>query len=380
MNNKAFAIKKITLSSTAVSIIWEDNKKSLFHFLWLRDNCPTSFHPDTRMRIFNILSVSKDIHPMQIKKEKNRLIIHWSENNHISKYDLKWLRNHCYTNKNSQSTVSKNIFWKNNLKSKLSLISFKYEKIIKYEKNFIKWLELLASYGVTIIKPSPTTTNSGFKILKKLGTYRETFFGTPFEVVNITKPNNQAYTSDALSNHTDLPYYEYVPGYQFLHCLENSAKGGNSTIVDGFSVANYLKKNEKEIFDILTNTEVKFKDNDYTQKSLRIFYSPIIKLNLQKNFDEIRINLGAMATLDIKSNKMKRFYEAYHFFYSLLRNKKYLIEFRLTKGDMLCFDNRRVLHGRTSYNPHSGNRHLQGYYIEREEVNSKLNYLKKILI
>ena len=354
MNNKAFAIKKVTLSSTAVSIIWEDNKKSLFHFLWLRDNCPTSFHPDTRMRIFNILSVSKDIHPMKIKKEKNKLIIHWSENNHISKYDLKWLRNHCYTNKNSQSTIAKNIFWKNNLKSKLSLISFNYEKIIKYEKNFIQWLELLTSYGVTIIKQSPTTTNSGFKILKKIGTYRETFFGTPFKVVNIPKPNNQAYTSDALSNHTDLPYYEYVP--------------------------NYLQKNEKEIFNILTNTEVKFKDNDYTQKSLRIFYSPIIKLNLQKNFDEIRMNLGAMATLDIKSNKMKRFYEAYRFFYSLLHNKKYLIEFRLTKGDMLCFDNRRILHGRTAFNPLSGNRHLQGYYIEREEIYSKLNYLKKILV
>ena len=100
MNKKAFAIKKITLSSTAVSIIWKDNKKSLFHFLWLRDNCPTSFHPDTRMRIFNILSVSKYIYPMKIKKDNNRLIIHWSENNHISKYDLKWLRNHCYTNKN----------------------------------------------------------------------------------------------------------------------------------------------------------------------------------------------------------------------------------------------------------------------------------------
>jgi len=380
MNNKAFAIKKVTLSSTAVSIIWEDNKKSLFHFLWLRDNCPTSFHPDTRMRIFNILSVSKDIHPMKIKKEKNRLIIHWSENNHISKYDLKWLRNHCYTNKNSQSTISKNIFWKNNFKSKLCLISFKYEEVIKYKKNFIQWLEFLTSYGVTIIKQSPTKKNSAFKILKKIGTFRETFFGTPFEVVNIPKPNNQAYTSDALANHTDLPYYEYVPGYQFLHCLKNTAKGGNSTIVDGFAVANYLKKNEKEIFDILTNTKVKFKDNDYTQKSLRIFYSPIIKLNLEKNFDEIRINLGAMAALDVNANKMKRFYEAYRFFYSLLHNKKYLVEFRLSKGDLLCFDNRRVLHGRKSFDTHSGNRHLQGYYIEREEIISKLNYFNKTMI
>ena len=380
MNNKLFAIKKVTLSSAAVNIIWEDNKKSLFHFLWLRDNCPTSFHPDTRMRIFNILSVSKNIYPMKIKKENNSLIIYWSENNHISKYNLKWLRNHCYTNKDSQKTIYKHLFWKNNLKSKLNLISFKHAEVIKYEKKFIQWLEFLTSYGITIIKQSPTKTNSAFKILNKIGLYRETFFGTPFEVINIPKPNNQAYTSDALSNHTDLPYYEYVPGYQFLHCIKNTVKGGNSTIVDGFSVANYLKNNEKEIFDILTNTEVKFKDNDYTQKSLRIFYSPIIKLNLEKNFDEIRINLGAMATLDIKSNKMKRFYEAYRFFYSLLHNKEYLVEFRLSKGDILCFDNRRVLHGRASFNPHSGNRHLQGYYIEREEVNSKLNYLKKILI
>ena len=379
MNNKAFAIKKVTLSSTAVSIIWEDNKKSLFHFLWLRDNCPTSFHPDTRMRIFNILSVSKDVYPMKIKKGNNNLIIHWSENNHISKYNLKWLRNHCYTN-NDQRTIAKNIFWKNNLKSKLSLISLNYKKIIKYEKNFIQWLEILTSYGVTIIKQSPTNTNSAFKILKKIGPYRETFFGTPFEVVNIPKPNNQAYTSDGLPNHTDLPYYEYVPGYQLLHCLKNTAKGGNTTIVDGFSVARYLQKNEKEIFDILTNTKVKFKDNDYTQKSLRIFYSPIIKLNSEKNFDEIRINLGAMATLDIKSNKMKRFYEAYRFFYSLLHNKKYLVEFKLSKGDLLCFDNRRVLHGRTSFDTHSGNRHLQGYYIEREEIISKLNYFHKTMI
>ena len=380
MNNKAFTIKKVTLSSTAVSIIWEDNKKSLFHFLWLRDNCPTSFHPDTRMRIFNILSVSKDIYPTKIKKENNNLIIHWSENYHISKYDLKWLRNHCYTNNNNHRTICKHIFWKNTLKSKLQLISFNFDHLINHKKKFIRWLELLSSYGVTIIKNSPTNSNSAFKLLNKIGHHRETFFGTPFEVVNIPKPNNQAYTSDALSNHTDLPYYEYVPGYQFLHCLKNTVKGGNSTIVDGFSIANYIKKSEKEIFNILTNTEVKFKDNDYTQKSLRIFYSPIIKLNLENNFDEIRINLGAMATLDIKSSKLKKFYEAYRFFYSLLHNKKYLVEFRLSKGDILCFDNRRILHGRTSFNPHSGNRHLQGYYVEREEVNSKLNYLKKILI
>ena len=89
----------------------------------------------------------------------------------------------------------------------------------------------------------PTKKKSAFKILDRIGQYRETFFGTPFEVINIPKPNNQAYTADALEIILTLPYYEYVPGYQFLHCLVNDAKGGSSTVVDGFAVANFLKKN-----------------------------------------------------------------------------------------------------------------------------------------
>ena len=51
----------------------------------------------------------------------------------------------------------------------------------------------------------------------------------------------------------DLPWFETPPGYQFLHCLINSAEGGDSSAVDGFAVADYLRKNEKEIFETLVN-------------------------------------------------------------------------------------------------------------------------------
>ena len=51
----------------------------------------------------------------------------------------------------------------------------------------------------------------------------------------------------------DLPWFENPPGYQFLHCLINSANGGDSSAVDGFAVADYLKNNEKDIFDTLVN-------------------------------------------------------------------------------------------------------------------------------
>ena len=125
-----------------------------------------------------------------------------------------------------------------------------------------------------------------------------------------------------------------LPGYQFLHCLVNDAKGGNSSVVDGFAVANYLKINEKEAFKILTNTYVKFKDTDYTQRATRVLHSPLITLTKDKDFNDIRFSMAAMGTVDVDSNKMKKFYEAYYLFAKLLHSKKFKIDFRLSSGDI----------------------------------------------
>jgi gamma-butyrobetaine dioxygenase len=375
-----YKIVKILKKNKYLEIYWDDNHISKFHFLWLRDNCPTAFHKDTRMRNFNILSVTKKIKPIDFKVINKSLHVSWSENNHNSIYNLKWIRDNCYTEKNLKSYKSDYKLWNSQFVNKIKLIIFDYRKIVSDEKELKKWLQAIYSFGITIVENAPTKNKSAFKILDKIGKYRETFFGTPFEVINKPKPNNQAYTADALPNHTDLPYYEYVPGYQFLHCLKNNADGGSSTAVDGFAVADYLKNKEIKKFKLLNENEVVFKDNDYTQKNIRIQKSPIIKINKNNDYEEIRINLGAMGTLDLSPNIMHHFYEAYTFFYQQLHNKKFQIEFKLKAGDIFCFDNRRVLHGRTKFDANSGNRHLQGYYIEREEIISKLNYLNGIKV
>ena len=373
-----YKVIKITKRSKYIEVLWNDKHISKFHFLWLRDNCPTAFHEDTRMRKFNILSISSKIKPLNIFHTRTTLKIIWSEGNHNSIFKLKWLRDFCYNEKNQLSYNPNYKLWNSKIVNKIKIAKHDYKEVMTNEKKLKKWLQTMYSYGISLIQNAPTKKKSAFKILDKIGKYRETFFGTPFEVINIPKPNNQAYTADALANHSDLPYYEYVPGYQFLHCLVNDAEGGSSTAVDGFAVANFLKKNHKKKFKLLTENEVIFKDNDFTQKNVRIHKSSIIKVNKNKEVEEIRINLGAMGTLDLNSKIMKDFYDAYIFFYKQLHNKRFQISFKLKAGDIFCFDNRRVLHGRTEFNPNSGNRHLQGYYIEREEIISKLNYLNNI--
>ena len=373
-----YKVIKVTKKSKYIEVLWNDKHISKFHFLWLRDNCPTAFHKDTRMRKFNILSINSKIKPLNIFHTSTTLKIIWSEGNHNSVFKLKWLRDFCYTEKNQHTYVPYYKLWDSKIIKKTKILKHDYKKIITNVKELKRWLKTMHSYGIAIIQNAPTQDKSGFKILDKIGKYRETFFGTPFEVINIPKPNNQAYTADELANHSDLPYYEYVPGYQFLHCLINDAKGGSSTAVDSFAAANFLKKNHLKKYKLLTENNVIFKDNDFTQKNVRIQKSPIIKVNKSKDFEEVRINLGAMGTLDLDPKIMDEFYGAYIFFYKQLHSKKFQISFKLKAGNIFCFDNRRILHGGTQFDPNSGNRHLQGYYIEREEITSKLNYLNKI--
>ena len=379
MNNTNITISKLSQSNSTVDIIWKDNKISNFHFLWLRDNCPYGIHPTAKQRSFNILSVSDKIHPKKITINKDgKLEIEWSEGKHISHFEPKWLRSHCYTINKQKKYVSPYILWNSSLQNKRKNISINYEEIMEDDKGLIKWLEQLHFYGISILKNAPTKKKSALKILKRISHIRETFFGSPFEVINIPKPNNTAYTAEGLRNHTDLPYYEYSPGYQFLHCLVNEATGGLSSAVDGFNVAKYLEKNDPDAYNILTKTYVKFKDNDYTQNTIRIFHSPLITLNKDNDFNDIRFSVATMAAIDCDPNIMKKFYLAYKKFATLIHDDKFSIKFRLKPGDIFCFNNRRILHGRTKFDPNSGNRHLQGYYIDRDEILSRLNYLNNL--
>ena len=371
-------ISKVSKNGSTLNVEWSDGEKSSFNYMWLRDNCPKAHDKDSRHRMFNILKVSKDINPKKYNVNKEgKLEIEWSEGNHTSYYDLKWLRENCYTIKNKKKYNSPYQLWDCSLQENLKSITIEHEEIISSDEGLIKWLEFLHYKGIAIVKNTPTEKESAFPVLNRISHIRETFFKTPFEVVNIPKPNNSAYTAHALNNHMDLPWFENPPGYQFLHCLINSAKGGDSSAVDAFSVADYLRKNEKEIFETLVTVPLKFKDKDYTQEAHRSFHSPAITLTKDGDYNDIRFSVATMDTLDCSPEIMEKVYKAHHRFGNLLHDKKYQINFRLEPGDIFSFNNRRLLHGRTEFDPNSGSRHLQGYYMDRDEIIGRLNYLQK---
>ena len=116
------------------------------------------------------------------------------------------------------------------------------------------------------------------------------------------------------------------------------------------------------------------------QKAIHIFHSPLITLNKDDDFNDIRFSIATMAALDCNPKKMQKFYNAYRKFGKLLHHDKFTVKFKLKSGDLFSFNNRRILHGRTAFDPNSGHRHLQGYYMDRDDILGRLNYLNGVKI
>ena len=72
---------------------------------------------------------------------------------------------------------------------------------------------------------------------------------------------------------------------------------------------------------------------------------------------------------------MPSYYKAYRAFMAKTRDPQYGLAIKLKAGEMVVFDNRRILHGRDSFDPATGFRHLHGCYVDRGEFTSRLRLL-----
>jgi gamma-butyrobetaine dioxygenase len=72
-------------------------------------------------------------------------------------------------------------------------------------------------------------------------------------------------------------------------------------------------------------------------------------------------------------------YAALREFSRLAGSDKFQMRYPFRPGDLVAFDNRRLLHGRASIDVDGGQRELHGTYIDHDEVYSRLRVLSRKL-
>lgn len=228
-----------------------------------------------------------------------------------------------------------------------------------------------------VVTGLPDSPQAGEHFGEAIGFKRPSNFGTLFEVVSKPDPNNLAYTSVALPLHTDLPNQTLIPGYQFLHCISNDAPGGESTFADGFCICDAFRARFPDYFATLSQVEIPFRFHDEGSdiRSRRT----IISVADDGRFETLAFNAHIADIPDLPAEQVVGFYAAYQALMKTVRDPGFVVQHRLVPGEMVIFDNRRVLHGREAFDPAGGLRHLRGYYIDATEVDSRLRVLHRSL-
>lgn len=224
----------------------------------------------------------------------------------------------------------------------------------------------VALAGVSLLRGVPVESGEVLQVAAALGHVRATNYGTMFDVVSTPDPNNLAYSSLGLPLHTDNPYRDPCPTVQLLHCLMPASEGGATQISDGFRAAEVLRDEQPAMFEVLAQTMLTFR-----------FHDAEVDLQARRSMIEVD-GEGTIRAVNVNHRSMEappagpgasRFYEAYARFQSLLNAEDAIVEFFMAAGDLLVFDNRRVLHARTAFGG-TNQRHLQGCYIDMDAIRS----------
>ncbi|EDO40404.1 predicted protein [Nematostella vectensis] len=392
----AALVKHIELEDNdgMLHVHWKNNQINRYPYVYLRDNCqcPKCYNSLLLQRNLDSISeVDLDVKPkaVEVRDDGKQIHITWP-NEHISQFNSAWLHNKKLPESDDltgkMKLNKKGVeFWnKSMLQGKL--VRFNYEDVMTKKSALFEWLHTLHSVGIALIEEAP----SGMKpiaverLATRVGYIKDTHYGHTFDVNAKFDANNLAYTTADLPLHCDIPQSEYYPGVQMLHCLQQApTEGGESIFVDGFFIAQEIKEQHPRLFNLLATTPIPYVDigkdefGDFHLKNKR----ESIELDELGHIVRFTYNNHVRDYfMDSPVEKVQLLYQAYLILGQMMRDPVNMLEYKLSPGEVVSFNNSRVLHGRRGYTiTGEGNRHLQGCYMDWDLVNARLRNLATVL-
>ena len=350
----------IEMNRNSLRILKNKEVKYDLPYLWIRDNCPCQDCrvEETKEKRFMLSNVPVDLKPSKVKLNKNSINIFWPDH-HKTELDIENIALLSIPRK------PKKELWTNNFVPKyFDWIEFLQNKNIAIDafSNFI-------THGAICIKNAPCVLNTLEDLAKRLGPIREVLFERIHNVSVDGHVYNIAHTSLEVPPHNDFASYSWPPSVQALHMLVNECEGGESMIIDGFSVLEDYKIDCPNFFNILCNFSVPFREFDDENETFA--NEPMIRLDKKNQITGFRFSNQLMQMIDPNIDGLGLFYEAYHELCKRINSEKYKSIFRLEGGHILLVSAHRVLHGRREFKQ-NGKRHLQDAYFEMDNVENNL--------
>lgn len=350
-----------------LEITWPDGFTAPFSCLWLRDNArdPISFDSRSNQRELFTAGLPGHLRPVSVylSEDRDNLLIEWGDVAEPVIYPGAFLRQYAQPASNRRAAA---LWTQQPVLHRLPLATLKNESPFAGAS----LAKALSTEGFAVITDCPPDDQSVSTIAGFLGYVRETIFGGIWRFEANEAMADSAYTPKELRPHTDGTYSLDAPGVQILLCLENSAIGGESILVDGYAVAEQIREATPEVFEDLCRIEI---EGCYQGDGVRLTARrPIIRL-VDGDIQQVSFNNYDRAPMYLPPEEMWRMYRAIKVIDEKFNDPANQWRYSLQTGEALVFDNWRVLHGRSAF---SGQRRMAGAYVNREDV---VSFQSKVL-
>jgi len=355
----------------AVHLTFDDATTTGFPFFWLRDHAQDDESWDHRshQREFFTAAADLEITPVDVHLDKdgNNLMMRWPDQNGPISYPAGFL--YRFARPEPDLSAPRHIWTAETIRTNDLLLP--WEDISSNssltDDGLRKLLETIHLHGFAVLDKVPVGQESVAAVANAIGYVRETIFGGLWEFAANEGMDDSAYTPKELRPHTDGTYSHDAPGLQLLLCCEYDAEGGDSIMVDGFAIHQWMKENDPAALDDLSRIHVpgQYVGDGVVLRAER----PVFRHGEQGDLAQVTFNNYDRAPFRLSDDDMMKFYAASRLFDQKANDPAMQWRQILAPGQMLIFDNWRVLHGRAAFR---GHRKMAGCYLNREDYESSL--------
>jgi len=367
-------LREATIRGQDIELSWSDGRPpATLPLMWLRDNCqsPGSLHPDTKQRLVDTFGIAPDIEAQAIVlEEQGRVLkVEWTGGGHVSRFQAEFLSALRF---NPDVLPVRLRTWdRDEIMAQVPAVP--HAAFMNDEEAVKEFLEKVAEVGFCFVEGVPATPEATQAVAARLAHTRQTIFGGYWDFTANLEHKDTAYTTLAIGPHTDGTYSLDAPGYQMFHCLAAQCTGGENVLIDGFRMAEIMRRTRPAEFQLLTEIAIPGQYIDEERGIHLMARRPLFRIDDSGQLVQISYNNYDRAPFALPPERQRAFYSALASFNALCNDASLQYRRRLLPGSVLLFDNWRVLHARDAY---SGYRRLAGVYLNKEDVESRLRSLR----
>jgi trimethyllysine dioxygenase len=355
-----------------VELSWSDGRSpATLPLVWLRDNCPSGQHPDTKQRLIDTFGIAADIaaRAISVEDQGRVLKVEWADGEHVSRFDSAFLS----ALRADPDVLPVTIRTWNRDEIAARVPAVRHEAFMSSEAVVKEFLEQVAQLGFSFVEGVPATPEATQAVADRIAYTRQTIFGGYWDFTANLEHKDTAYTSMAIGPHTDGTYSLDAPGYQMFHCLAAECTGGENVLIDAFRIAEIMRREAPADFQLLTEVAIPGQYIDEGRGIHLMARRPLLRLDESGKLVQVSYNNLDRAPFTLPPARQRAFYRALGTFNALCSEPTLQHRRRLLPGSVLLFDNWRVLHARDAY---VGYRRLAGVYLNREDLESRLRALR----